>query len=1343
MHLLVLLPTLALPLISAASEPFESISSDSSHRWLRQRRLGEDLNDTGTTGTGTSWNGTSFGLSDQRDLIINEKPAVEKENEIFNPLTLLEISGHRVNATEYPFFAHWSKAYCGASLVAPDILLTAAHCGSRDNPLEDKIVRMISSNRLDGGIRRVVVHQETHPDYNHELHVWDFQLLKLEKSALVTRDGNRLTGAKVVPLNEDYYYPPVGTDLTALGFGTTTPDGSTGPSNFLMDVQFKRFPNHRCELQYGPKRIPSENMLCMGEEGGGKDVCQGDSGGPIVDEHGMQVAVVSWGHGCGEASYFGANARVSAATEWIHRQICRLSSYPPNTCSKGDMISAIHRIPVKWAAKNLQTPNTGTTTLTVTVKHDKYPKETAWDLLHLDSWVQLDWQSYALVTEPFTTVSKSYPDLPGGTYQFRIGDKRWDGMCCKYGQGSIAISVSTPTSNRTLWQHDGNFSRFLQYTFELSDNATLVWKEETQTYTSPSMAATKRNNIVDENNPMKNDVDWPGVFPLQSEPNAMSVNVRHDDFPKQVEWAVWWYKPKHEESSTAHTSNSTSVEEKEGLRHLGHSNHEDGDSDGSQTMTQRSQDGDDGKSHRVLLMKNEEGEKERMFSRRELDDTVPGTSAPVSAAPITGAPVTASPVSSAPISHPPVTSAPVSSAPITQQPITQGPITSSPISSSPVTGSPVTALPASPVSAPPVSAPPVTAPPVSASPITGAPITAPPITSPPVTAPPVTAPPTGSVFRDGENTERSSNKDKKSGAPLTGDQRARRRLGEMQQSKWFHRDDARLAALRRGGSSIVSLQRDGENLDQPRPEQSNKEEEKAFHNVAFAEANGSPQTRGANSAQPKHREPDKDEEETQRTASSQDSAKMQNTKRNPRGVETSSGEPLFTLEPDKDEEETQRTASSQNSANKQNTKRNPRGVETSNGVPLFSLEDEIFKATQGNKNEKSGNQDPDKDEAQNPENEGSGEGVLSFSHAGDPERARADKEEISQSMSGHRDPEKDETQRSVHVEKKSGDGGSGEEVAMSFSHAGDPERASADKAETLESKEEVDGHRTREEAEEQRSEDGGSGEGVLSFSHAGDPERARADNEETSENTLGLKDPDKDKLQKASKSLDEERDGESIESELEKSFSFGDFLFGSNQEEGLLADDEQGSPANGSSPDVFATAENVKTGNASVAESSLQPAHIPPKLGNSTGLDPSKHKWTKLWESGKKSGLSNTLETRIFYHLKPGLYAFILRDSKGDGICCAHRFGWLTILGNQTIAWSNNGEFKEKVQVIVELRKDGTFKVIETTIDGKDASGILQPHLYPPMVYTNTTNVTIVPAEDEVFVAAHHNETRR
>ena len=241
-------------------------STTASERWLRRR--------------------TSSTVEGERELIVNDNkngaPDTGTGAIVTNPLTLLSEnpltvvseSGHKANISEYPYFAFWSNAYCGASLIAPDILLTAAHCGSQINPLDHKIVQMLTANRLQGGMNLTVIHQEAHPQYNHELHLYDYQVLKLDRSALVNKYGNATTGARVIPLNTDFYHPPTGTNLTAMGFGATTPDATTA-SDVLMDVILQRFQHTRCDAQYGPKRIPDDLMLCMGVEGGGKDVCQG------------------------------------------------------------------------------------------------------------------------------------------------------------------------------------------------------------------------------------------------------------------------------------------------------------------------------------------------------------------------------------------------------------------------------------------------------------------------------------------------------------------------------------------------------------------------------------------------------------------------------------------------------------------------------------------------------------------------------------------------------------------------------------------------------------------------------------------------------------------------------------------------------------------------------------------------------------------------------------------------------------------------------------------------------------------------------------------------------------
>lgn len=69
---------------------------------------------------------------------------------------------------------------------------------------------------------------------------------------------------------------------------------------------------------YADVTIDPETQICAGR--GGTDACQGDSGGPLVlrTVNGpLQVGVVSWGLGCGRAENPGVYMRVSAYRGWI------------------------------------------------------------------------------------------------------------------------------------------------------------------------------------------------------------------------------------------------------------------------------------------------------------------------------------------------------------------------------------------------------------------------------------------------------------------------------------------------------------------------------------------------------------------------------------------------------------------------------------------------------------------------------------------------------------------------------------------------------------------------------------------------------------------------------------------------------------------------------------------------------------------------------------------------------------------------------------------------------------------------------------------------------------------
>ena len=195
----------------------------------------------------------------------------------------------------------------------------------------------------------------------------------------------------------------------------------------------------------------------------------------------VQVGVVSWGMGCAEEDYAGLASRVSAVAAWIDKEICRLSAMPPESCTE----------PTTSYDNRLPEAGKGEFPLRVTVQHDNAPGETAWSLTHRESMALLYFQPFESVPQPYTDVSHVFSDLKAGTYVFAISDTKKDGICCKFGKGSIAIT--NHETNDVLWEHTGEFDEYLSVTLELDSNGSLVSAEEATAWINPSNAVSNSN----------------------------------------------------------------------------------------------------------------------------------------------------------------------------------------------------------------------------------------------------------------------------------------------------------------------------------------------------------------------------------------------------------------------------------------------------------------------------------------------------------------------------------------------------------------------------------------------------------------------------------------------------------------------------------------------------------------------------------------------------------------------------------------------------------------------------------------------------------------------------------
>ncbi|MEN8652404.1 serine protease [Streptomyces sp. 21So2-11] len=202
--------------------------------------------------------------------------------------------------------------FCGGVLVAPNKVVTAAHCVSQDvlgvplGRLPDlRVVAGRSDLRETGGQEIPVSGVRINPEYDVSTNSGDLAVLTLAR-ALPADQAVAIAG------KGDAAYEP-GTAAVVYGWGDTTGRGTYPYA--LRAAPVSVLPDAACERAYPGftnGRYTAATMLCAGDPAGGHDACQGDSGGPLV-AGGRLIGLVSWGSGCGQAQNPGVYTRMSAA----------------------------------------------------------------------------------------------------------------------------------------------------------------------------------------------------------------------------------------------------------------------------------------------------------------------------------------------------------------------------------------------------------------------------------------------------------------------------------------------------------------------------------------------------------------------------------------------------------------------------------------------------------------------------------------------------------------------------------------------------------------------------------------------------------------------------------------------------------------------------------------------------------------------------------------------------------------------------------------------------------------------------------------------------------------------
>ncbi|KAH8276296.1 chymotrypsinogen A [Drosophila bipectinata] len=265
---------------------------------------------------------------------------------------------NRISTLEAPRQTHWSKKflakreatphsapyvvsiqmmtpdqglvhYCAGTVINEHWILTAAHCLSSPQAVENSVI-VAGSHDIHDHTGEAASIQMRHIDYyvRHELYLggvnpYDIALI-YTKDALVFDEYVQPATLPEQDSQPDGYG-------TLYGWGNVSMTAVPNYPHRLQEANMPILDMTLCEQILARSGLQlHETNLCTGPLSGGVSICTADSGGPLIqqcceeqfEQANIVIGIVSWGKmPCGQKNAPSVFVRVSAFTDWINQVI--------------------------------------------------------------------------------------------------------------------------------------------------------------------------------------------------------------------------------------------------------------------------------------------------------------------------------------------------------------------------------------------------------------------------------------------------------------------------------------------------------------------------------------------------------------------------------------------------------------------------------------------------------------------------------------------------------------------------------------------------------------------------------------------------------------------------------------------------------------------------------------------------------------------------------------------------------------------------------------------------------------------------------------------------------------